>query len=162
MTLMQIVEWLSENIPEIDDCCTVGTIDGKREKAVGVYSRKPSGRQRMCIGGPEQTRYQIKAVTILVHWTISVGKAEAKAQEIYDALYGLRDCWMGGTRVISADPGAGVVPAGKDSKGIAEYIVNMDFVHEKRYDERPHEYLTTKTNSGLTSHTHKTLHDGGV
>ena len=130
MTLLQILGWLDENIPGISACSAAGAIDGGKERYVGVYGGKPSGRQRICLGGLSQTRYKHKPITILVHWTKSAAKAEAKAQEIYDALYGLSDCRMGETHVISVDPGAGIIPVGKDDKGIVEYVIRADILYE--------------------------------
>lgn len=162
MTLLQVLDWLDTNIPSIAACSAAGSIDGGKDKCVGVYRGKPTGKQRICLGGITQTRYQQMPITILIHWTKSAFEAEAKAQEIYDALYGLSDCWMGGSHVFSVDPGAGIVPIGKDDNGIVEYVIRAVILYEKLYGEHSHNQLSRFAHKELALHSHKALSRGGL
>ena len=85
----------------------------------------------MCIGGPEATIFQSKAITILVHWTLSSVKAEGKAQEVYDLFYASNNFEIDGVKVSMIDPGAGPIPAGKDEKGICEYVINAQITYKR-------------------------------
>lgn len=131
LTLAELRDWLSEQDPELVDRIAVGAIDGNQQRYVGVYGRRGSTAQRICVGGSEMTAYQHKKVSILVHWTNSSVEAEQKADSIYSLLYGLRDAQMGNTRVYLADPGEAPVPVGKDSAGICEYVIEADIVYER-------------------------------
>ena len=132
LTLEQICDWLESQDPDLNNCIAVGGIDGNKEKYVGVYPLKPSGStQRICIGGVEQTRYQQRSASILIHWTNRMSAAEAKATSIYGLFYGLSGVIMDTTRVISADPGPAPIPVGKDVKGICEYVIQIKFLYER-------------------------------
>ena len=132
MTLEQIKDWL-KGVIDVGDGIAVGSIDGTKERFIGVYLwDKVSDRQRICIGGTEATVYQIKALTILIHWTMSAVQAESKAQEIYQLLYGSSDLVIEGTQVYFIDPGAGPIQIGKDENGIYEFIINARITYKRR------------------------------
>lgn len=132
LTLEQVKDWLKSQDTDLNSCIAVGSIDGNKDKFVGVYSLKPSGSsQRICLGGVDQTHYQLRSVSILIHWTNKMSLAEAKASAIYGLFYGLSGVMMGTTRVISTDPGPEPIPVGKDSKGICEYVIHLKILYER-------------------------------
>ena len=52
MTLENIVAWLKALDPELSDCIAAGSIDGSKEKFVGVYNDgRVQGNSRICLGG---------------------------------------------------------------------------------------------------------------
>ena len=106
LTLGQLRDWIKAQIPELRNCIAVGSIDGNKEKFVGVYPLKlPSSAQRICLGGAEQTGYQERGISILVHWTKDVDAAEQKAMEIYRLFYGVSRVVVGESLAIKIDPG---------------------------------------------------------
>jgi hypothetical protein len=132
LTLEQVKDWLKSQDLSLNNCIAVGSIDGNKEKFVGVYALKPSGNtQRICVGGMDQTRYQERSMSILIHWTKSAVEAESKASAIYLLFYGLSHVSMGTTNVILADPGAEPIPVGKDSQGYCEYVIRIKFLYER-------------------------------
>lgn len=132
LTLEQVRDWLKSQDAELKDCIAVGGIDGNKEKYVGVYPLKlPGSSQRICLGGAAQTKYQQRGVSILIHWTKDAAAADAKATAIYGLLYGLAGVMMGGTLVISADPGPAPIPVGKDAHGISEYVIQIKIFYGK-------------------------------
>lgn len=132
MTLKNIVEWLKNLNPELSGCIAAGSIDGSKEKFVGVYSdSKVRNESRICLGGPENVRYDYKNVTILIHWTNNAYQAEKKAQQIFDLIYGSCGFLMGNVSVVSVDPGACPISVGKDEYGIFEYAINMEICYER-------------------------------
>ena len=130
MTLSDVVSWVKANTP-VGDGISAGRINGNKDRYIGVYNRRTTGKQRICIGGATNTQYQRKDISILVHWTTSPTAAEAKAQKIYKLLYGRSGIVMGKTAVISVDPGAAPVPVGADERGIAEYVIEATIWHER-------------------------------
>lgn len=132
LTLEQVKGWLKSQDSDLNSCIAVGSIDGNKEKFVGVYPLKSSGdSQRICLGGAAQTLYQERNVSILLHWTKSSVQAEAKAIALYNLFYGLSGVVMGTTKVISADPGPEPIPVGKDDHGICEYVIQIKFIYER-------------------------------
>lgn len=130
MTLPDIVKWIKANT-SVGDGISAGRINGDKERCIGVYNRRQPGGQRICIGGPANTRYQRKDVSVLVHWGKSPVAAEAKAQEIYSLMYGKSRITMGDTEVVSVDPGAAPIPVGVDEHGIYEYVIEASIIWQK-------------------------------
>lgn len=132
LTLGQLRDWIKAQMPELRNCIAVGSIDGNKEKFVGVYPLKlPSSTQRICLGGAEQTRFQERGASILVHWTKSAGEAEAKAMELYRLFYGTSRVVMGETLVTMIDPGPAPIPVGKDTQGVCEYVIQLKITYER-------------------------------
>ena len=129
MTNQNIVNWLKTKT-EVGDGIAVGTIDESKPRFISVYDSKNSEKQRMCIGGKAAVKYLIKKAVILIHWTNNPTKAEAKAREVSKLLHGLTDTDMDGVTVIASDA-SGPVWAGRDVKGVCEYVVNVEFKYER-------------------------------
>lgn len=130
LTLENIKDWLVTKI-DIGEGIDIGTIDGEKDRYIGVYSKATEGSQYICIGGIDATIYQTKTISILVHWTLSAVLAEQKAYEIYNLFYGLTQQDMSGVKVYSCDPGAGPIPAGKDTRGVFEYSIDVTLQYER-------------------------------
>jgi hypothetical protein len=132
LTLKQIRDWLEFQDADLNNCITVGQIDGNKEKQVGIYPLKPSGdSQRVCIGGPEQTKFNTAWAAVLIHWTKNAVLAEVKANSVYDLFYGLAGISMGTTPVISVDPGPAPIPVGTDVHGYREYVIQLKIYYER-------------------------------
>lgn len=128
MTLSEIRNWLKTRI----DCPQwyISKIDGKKEQCIGLYNTT-GAPVRMAVGGPDATGFQVKAVSILVHWGRNADVAERKAIEVYNALYG-QSAEIGGKRVIqfrmvTPQP----VNVGTDDEGIYEYVIETHIYHER-------------------------------
>lgn len=143
LTLTHIRNWLTEKMPELSGKIALGGIDGNQRYFVGVYDQKSTAKQRICIGGPEQTRYQEKKATILVHWG-GPAEAEEMAQKIHSLFYGAVHVEMGGVLVYMADPGGCPIFVGRDDRGISEYVVQVTLL----YSVLP--AAGTKTRNGST------------
>lgn len=128
MTLTDVKDYLKENIQ--CDNWHVGKIDANKEYCIGIYPTTPPA-PRIALGGVNLTSYTSKAVSILVHWGKSATPAEAKAQEIFNLLFG-QNPTIGGTRVVLFDfRTAEPVGVGTDSNGIYEYVINFVIYYRK-------------------------------
>jgi len=130
MKLEQIKDWLKQFLPP-GTAIAVGHIDGNLEKFVGVYNARAPGKQRVCIGGPPQTAFQEKKVSILIHWTKDASETEAAAKALWDQMYAKANFDMCGVRVYMMDPGAEPIPVGRDARGVAEYVIEATITHER-------------------------------
>jgi len=128
LTTGQVKSWLKE---QAGGKVYVGTVPESEDRCLGVYDGRPSGSQRMCIGGRKAVRYQSKAVDILVHWSDSPAEAERRAREVYGLFYGLSGVDMDGARVVSADPGGQPQWAGRSKRGICEYVIRVNLLYER-------------------------------
>ena len=131
MTPQNLYNWLLLQLPELQDKMAVGCIDGNQREYIGVYDGRPAGGQRICVGGAACTRYRTKRLRLLVHWTDSPVMAAAKARQLYDLLYGRSQMDMDGVRVVAVDPGADIIPVGRDAAGISEYVIEITVTYER-------------------------------
>ena len=108
-----------------------GKIDGKKEQCIGIYGTT-GAPQRLAVGGLSATGYSVKAVSILVHWGRNSNTAEQKAQEVYDALFGVSNVTIAGKRVIMFRmPQPEPIAVGTDEEGIYEYVIEVHIYHER-------------------------------
>lgn len=131
MTAADIVDFLEDNVQDMDGRVFVGTIDGNLTRCVGVYDRQTSGPQQICLGGKDCTKTLIKQFRILVHWSENPTEAAHKSHEIHNLFFGLRRRYVGNSKVYFADPDADVIPVGRTQKGIYEYVIDLSFYLER-------------------------------
>lgn len=124
MTLENLRNYLKEQT-DVGDGIALGSIDGNKERFLGVYPGKPPDKQRVCLGGPEQTLTEELYATILIHWGESMTAALAKAQQVWQLFYAAGGCTMDGATVYAVEPGGGPVPVGRDDRGICEFVINL-------------------------------------
>ncbi|MDQ0149354.1 minor capsid protein [Eubacterium multiforme] len=128
MLLSEVREYLKSKI----ECPQwyIGKIDATKEKCIGIYSiRGP--KSHIALGGLANTSYSTKAISILVHWGNNANKAEQKAQDVYNSLFG-QNAIIGGKRVIdfnmkTTEP----ISVGTDKNGIYEYVIEVNIIHER-------------------------------
>lgn len=128
MALAEVRDWLKTQV----DCQNwyIGKIDGAKPQCIGLYNMN-NGTPVLAIGGPENTSYAVKAISILVHWSKNADTAERKAQEVYAALFG-QSAMIAGKRVISfqmrtPEP----VSVGTDDNNIFEYVIEVTIYYER-------------------------------
>ena len=46
----------------------IGKMDNKKDHSVGVYPRKASGQPVTALGGSQYSTYDIRHITLLIHW----------------------------------------------------------------------------------------------
>lgn len=103
---------------------------GDKEQSITIYNTVGPA-PRIALGGLEQTSFTTKAISILVHWGKESNKAELKAQEVYDALFG-QDGTIGGKRVIQFKMKTdSPIYVGTDSEGIIEYVIETIIYYER-------------------------------
>ena len=103
---------------------------GDKEQSITIYNTLGLA-PRVALGGLEQTSFTTKAISILVHWGKDSNKAELKAKEVYNALFG-KGGVIGGKRVIqfktkTDEP----VYVGTDKEGVIEYVIETIIYHER-------------------------------
>ena len=130
MTLENLRNYLKEQT-DVGEGIALGSIDGNKERFLGVYPGKPPDKQRVCLGGPEQTLTEELYATVLIHWGKSMAAAMDKAQQVWKLFYAAASCTMDGAAVYAVEPGGGPVPVGRDDRGIFEFVINLKITCEK-------------------------------
>lgn len=133
LDLKDIREYISGFQITDDSNVYIGKLDNKKQKSVGVYSRKQEGKPVNSLGGLDCTTYGIRSVSLLLHWNKSQTESETAAYELYEKLRGSRPVTIGDTAInfISLqipEP----VDVGTDDNGVYEYVIWLDFIYERK------------------------------
>ena len=130
MTVLDVANWLPEAFPELSGKVSAGSMPGNAPEWVGVYSSKSAPEERICLGGATSS-YGVLKVDILVHWTQRQAEAQEMADRVYSGLQFPGEISIGGEQVIQISPGGGPIWAGKDGRGVFEYLIPADIYYRK-------------------------------
>lgn len=128
--LSEVRDWLKTY--KIADHHYIGKLDNKEEKSLGVYQRE-GGEAHIAIGGLDNTKYDIKRVSILLHWNKNARETEIKAYELYNKIIKTEELTIGETPVYclmmrNPEP----VDVGTDDAGVYERVIQLDIYFERR------------------------------
>lgn len=126
MLLSEIRDWLKGVFPDAEHYYS-GRLDNKQERSIGVYNRARAGQPVMAIGGAELSSYDIKQVSLLIHWTKYSDASERAAQKLWEALQELVEIQIGESvvqylKLNVPEPQA----VGTDEGGVYEYVIEFD------------------------------------
>lgn len=131
LSLAEIRDWLKEFAGA--EHYYIGKLDRKQPKSIGVYQRGTSSAPRMALGGLENTRYDIKQVSLLVHWNENARQTDEAAARLFDALRHITRSTIADTQIylLKLDSGE-PVDVGTDDSGIYERVIWMTLYHERK------------------------------
>jgi hypothetical protein len=132
LTLSDVKDWLKTFQTGEHFYC--GKIDSKSEKTIGVYQRKPSGQPRVTLGGLENTTYEVKQISVLVHWNQYASQTEEAAVSLFEKIRqaGESSLMVGDTQVYFIrmevpEP----IDVGTDENGVYERVIWFDMIYER-------------------------------
>ena len=105
----------------------IGKLNSKKDHSIGVYHRQGSGPPVMALG------YDVRRISLLVHWDRDVQASERAAYELYEKLKNVSSLSIGDTPInciILQVPEP--VDVGTDDKGVYEYVIWLDFVYQRK------------------------------
>lgn len=105
-----------------------GKLDSKPKYCIGVYNRNARYPPRECVGN--ESSYQIKPISILIHWGKKQRDTEEKASELYLALKDKENFEIDSTKIqfikiLQNEP----VDIATDENGIYEFVIEADFYY---------------------------------
>lgn len=126
MTLAEIRDWLKTF--DVAENYYIGRLENKKEKSLGVYDRARSGAPVMALGGIQNSSYDIKAVSLLLHWNKNARETEGAAQALWDSLFGTAHVDVpSGAHIQFIQPAVPApVAVGTDDGGIYEYVIEIN------------------------------------
>lgn len=132
LALKDIKKYISELEIVPDENVYIGKLDNKKEKSIGVYQRKTSGNPVMAIGGHDMSSYDVKPISLLVHWNKNPVETEEAAFKLFEKLKRESGVTIGGTqikfiRLMVPEP----QDVGTDDNGVYEYVIWLDFIYER-------------------------------
>jgi hypothetical protein len=111
-----------------------GAIDKSLTQCIGVYP-KGTGSPNLALGGKQNTSYGKLPFSILVHWTESSTQCEAKANEIYDLLFGASNFMIGNRRIINIELSSPCpIDLSRDDNNICEMVIMGTIFYEKEVE----------------------------
>lgn len=133
LSLKDIRQYISGLGIAADNNVYIGKLDNKKQKSIGVYSRPTSGPPGMALGGLDCTTYDIKHISLLVHWTRSKDESEQAAFELFEKLRSVTSLSIGDThinylRLMVPEP----QDVGTDDCGVYEYVIWLDFLYARK------------------------------
>lgn len=128
--LSEVRDWLKTY--NIAENYYIGKLDNKQEKSLGVYQRE-GGEAKIAIGGLDNTKYDIKRISVLLHWNNNAKETEITAYELYNKIIKTKNLTIGETPVHclmmrNSEP----VDVGTDDAGVYERVIQLDIYFERR------------------------------
>lgn len=110
----------------------MGKLDNKQNKSIGVYQRKTNNPPRMCIGGEANTSYDVKPVSILIHWSNDASETERAAYELFNNIKKCKNVTINNIQtpyiqLLNSEP----IDVATDDKGIYERVIELDIYYAK-------------------------------
>jgi hypothetical protein len=133
LSLIGIRQYISNlNITD-DNNVYIGKLDNKKQKSIGVYNRKSEGALNVPLGGLKQSSYEVKGISLLVHWNRSVSDSEKVAYQLFNSLIASEGVKIDGKNIYYIRFNtSGPVDVGTDSNGVYEYVIWIDFIYERK------------------------------
>ena len=110
----------------------IGKLDNKQENSIGIYQRKTIDGPRVAIGGRSLASYDVKSISILIHWNKNANETEKRAQYIYNRLFEAESVVIGETPIkmislLQNEP----VDVGTDDNNVYERVIELDLYYER-------------------------------
>lgn len=130
ITLAEVREWIKTF--NAANNYYIGKIDNKQENSIGIYQRKTIDGPRVAIGGRALASYEVKSISILIHWNKNANETEKRAQYIYNRLFEAESVVIGGTPIkmialLQNEP----VDVGTDDNNVYERVIELDLYYER-------------------------------
>lgn len=110
----------------------IGKLDNKQENSIGIYQRKTIDGPRVAIGGRTLASYDVKSISILIHWNKNANETEKRAQYLYNRLFEAESVVIGETPIkmialLQNEP----VDVGTDDNNVYERVIELDLYYER-------------------------------
>ena len=132
MTLAEIRDWLKTF--DVAEHYYIDRLDNKQEKSLGVYQRSRGGSPVIAIGGVELSSYDIKGVSLLLHWNRNARETEEAAQRLWRCLLGAVHVDVPDrSHVQYVQPNVPEpIAVGTDDSGIYEYVIELNLYFKRK------------------------------
>ena len=130
ITLAEVRDWIKTF--NAGNNYYIGKIDNKQENSIGIYQRKTIDGPRVAIGGRTLASYDVKSISILIHWNKNANETEKRAQYLYNRLFEAESVVIGGTPIkmialLQNEP----VDVGTDDNNVYERVIELDLYYER-------------------------------
>ncbi|MCQ4638451.1 minor capsid protein [Anaerovorax odorimutans] len=128
--LAEVRDWLKTF--GIGEHFYIGKLDNKKDKSIGIYQRKTSGPPTIPVGGLQNKKYDVKPISVLVHWNNNANDTEQASFSLFEKILNISDLMIGQThinyvRLMVPEP----QDVGTDDKGVYERVIWFDLYYER-------------------------------
>lgn len=94
---------------------------------------KRDSKPVIALGGIANTSYNIKKISLLIHWNNASDETEQKAIELYEKILTSHPSMIGGYEInfigmLTNEP----IDVGRDEKGICEYVIEFEIYYKRK------------------------------
>lgn len=126
MMLSDITDYI-ESL-SIADHVYMGKLPDKSDKSIGVYNSKHQYPYKVPIGGTQLGSYDLKYITLLIHWNKSPSETEDAAKRLFAAVANTREVTVNNKIIKFVQPLYDLQDVGTDDFGIYEMVIEAAFV----------------------------------
>lgn len=129
--LADIRDWL-KTLENKADNYYIGKLDNKNNKSIGVYQCKNTITPRIALGGRENSSYEVKTITILIHWNLNARETEEFSYKLYEELLKQNSVVINNHRInmIKLTTNESI-DVGTDEKNVYERVIDLEFYYER-------------------------------
>lgn len=129
--LADIRDWLKDFNNKADNYY-IGKLDNKNDKSIGVYQGKNTISPRITLGGRENSSYEVKAITILIHWNLNARETEEFSYKLYEELLKQNRVVISNHKInmiklTTNEP----IDVGTDEKNVYERVIDLEIYYER-------------------------------
>lgn len=130
--LSDVLKWL-KTLNTKFDYYYMGTLDSKKDKSLGVYNLKRSQKPIIALGGLENTSYNAKRVSLLIHWNKAYDESENQAIQMYEEILSVEIAQIGNCDIcfigmLTNEP----IDVGRDDNGICEFVIELEIYYKRK------------------------------
>ena len=134
--LKDVSEWLKTLEIKFDNYY-IGFLDKKKDKSLGVYNLKRDNRLIMAIGGIENSSYNVKKISLLVHYNQASDETEEIANQLFEEIMNSRPGTIGKHKVYFIGMfNNEAIDVGRDDKSICEYVIEFEIYYKREKEIR--------------------------
>lgn len=133
--LKDVNKWLKTLNTKFDNYY-IGFLDKKKEKSIGVYNLKRKDKPIIALGGIENTSYNVKKVSLLVHYSNASDETEECANNLFEDIMNDHPDMIGEHKVMFIGMLTNeAIDVGRDEKGICEYVIEFEIYYKRKKEE---------------------------
>lgn len=131
LTVKSIKDWLKTLDTKFDKYYC-GKLDNKSEKSIGTYQLDQNNIPHIALGGLQNTKYKVKPISLLIHWTKDSDETEIQAVALYKELELKTDFYIGDVHIyyieiLVNEP----IDVHTDDDGVFERVIQLAFYYER-------------------------------
>lgn len=133
--LKDVNKWLKTLNTKFDNYY-IGFLDKKKDKSIGVYNLKREDKPIIALGGIENASYNVKKVSLLVHYSNASDETEEIANNLFEDIMNDRPEMIGEHKVMFIGMLTNeAIDVGRDENGICEYVIEFEIYYKRKKEE---------------------------